>query len=86
MLIWAMDGLNPMDKTNGTSKEPSCFFSMPTMFMLVLIWMGGMGFLMSQKRSAEMLVITTFTLSITGHSEPKRASGDLKLFISACNV
>ena len=52
------------------------------MFMLVLIWMGGMGFLMSQKRSADMLVITTFTLSINGHCALKRATGDLKLLIS----
>ena len=34
--------------------------------MLVLIWMGGIGFLISQKRSAETLVITTFTLSMIG--------------------
>jgi hypothetical protein len=32
--------------------------------MLVPIWMGGIGFLMSQNRSAEIFVMTTFTLII----------------------
>ena len=55
-----------IDKTNGTSRDSSCFFSIPTTLMLVFIWMGGIGFRISQKRSAEMLVITTFTLSMIG--------------------
>jgi len=53
-----------MAKTKGTSNDSSGFVSMPTMFMFVPIWMGGMGFLMSQKRSAEILVMATFTLII----------------------
>jgi hypothetical protein len=51
--------------------------------MLVLIWMGGTGLRMSQKRSAEILVTTTFTLSIIGQKRIV-SLGDLKLFIYFC--
>jgi hypothetical protein len=54
--------------------------------MLVLIWMGGRGFRMSKKRSAEMFVIATLTLIIL-HHQGITVAPNLKLFIKcACTV
>ena len=64
-----------MVRMKGTSRESSAFFSMLTTLMLVLIWMFGAGFRMSQKRSADMLEMDTLTLIIAVSRESISASG-----------
>src|SRR3989304_7705529 len=71
-----------MVKTKGTSTVPSGFFSMLTMLMFVAICVGGRGFLMSQKRSAEMFAIATLTRLIVNQHEAITSSRNLKLFIA----
>src|SRR3990170_6093832 len=73
-----------MVKTKGTSTVPSDFFSMLTILMFVAIWVGGIGFLMSQKRSAEMFAIATLTRIIVNQHEIITSSRNLKLFIAQC--
>src|SRR4030066_1283283 len=54
---------------------------MLTMLMFVAICMGGIGFFMSQKRSAEMFAMATLTRIILNQQRNYHAYGNLKLLI-----
>src|SRR3990170_32146 len=83
-LICAIDGLYAIVKTNGTSSEPSDCLLTLTRLMLVLIWICGIGFLISKNRSAEMLAIATLTLIILNQPRKYHAQVGFKIVYFAC--
>jgi hypothetical protein len=53
-----------MVKTKGTSKTSACFLFIPRMLTFVAIFTGGIGFPISQSRSAEILFMKTLTCKL----------------------